>query len=90
MPVGMDIIKRNSDLILLSLLCLRKAVSACLQHYKEKLDQYEKEEQFLLDRIAQCSKLLDSSNRSAVSFFSRTGHFFISISVHPIHGPKGM
>jgi hypothetical protein len=61
-----------------------------LQHYKEKLEQYEKEEQFLLDRIAQCSKLLDSSNRSAASFFSRTGHFSISTSVRLIHGPKGI
>ena len=34
-----------------------------MQHYQEKLEQYEKEEQFLLDRIAQCSQLLDSSNR---------------------------
>jgi hypothetical protein len=50
-----------------------------LQHYKEKLDQYEKEEQFLLDRIAQCSKLLDSSNRSAVSFL--LGHFYIGPKV---------
>jgi hypothetical protein len=35
-----------------------------LQHYQEKLEQYEREEKFLLDRIAHCSQLLDSSNRS--------------------------
>jgi hypothetical protein len=68
-----------------SLLWLSKAVAVCLQHYQEKLEQYEKEEQFLLDRIAQCSKLLDSSNRSAAS---STGHFSISTSVRLIHGPK--
>jgi hypothetical protein len=43
-----------------------------VQHYQEKLEQYEKEEQFLLDRIAQCSQLLDSSSRLDVAYV-RTG-----------------
>jgi hypothetical protein len=45
------------------------SVYVLLQHYQEKLEQYEKEEKFLLDRIAHCSKLLDSSNR----FESKSG-----------------